>query len=71
MCIRDRCAFIRAPRFTEVPPGLTIASVEGEAVGVRERNVIALTFHPELSRTTVFHEMLLEAVAVNDDQVNA
>lgn len=68
---QTQCAFIRAPKFTEVPPGLTIASIEGETVGVRERNVIALTFHPELSRTTVFHEMLLEAVAANNDQVNA
>jgi 5'-phosphate synthase pdxT subunit len=42
--------FIRAPRITRVGPGVEIlARYRGEAVLVRERNVTAATFHPELS----------------------
>lgn len=56
-----QCVFIRAPRFTDVVDPSVIATFDGEPVGVRERNRIALTFHPELSGTTIFHEMLIEA----------
>lgn len=56
-----QCVFIRAPRFTDVRKPSVIATFDGEPVGVRESNRIALTFHPELSGTTIFHEMLIEA----------
>ena len=56
-----QCAFIRAPRFTDARNSSVIATLDGEPVGVRENNRIALTFHPELSGTTIFHEMLIEA----------
>lgn len=32
-----------------------------EIVGVREANLIALTFHPELSKNTLFHSWLISA----------
>ena len=56
-----QCVFIRAPRFTGARKPSVIATFDGEPVGVRESNRIALTFHPELSGTTIFHEMLIEA----------
>ena len=65
------CAFIRAPRFTSAREECTIAKVGDEPVGVRENNLIALTFHPELSTSTIFHEMLLEAAASNGNRVKA
>jgi len=41
--------FIRAPRILEVGDGVeVIARHRGEAVGVRQGNVIGLTFHPEV-----------------------
>jgi 5'-phosphate synthase pdxT subunit len=42
--------FIRAPRITRVGPTVEVlARYRGEPVLVRERNVTAATFHPELS----------------------
>lgn len=42
--------FIRAPRFTRLGPAVTVlARHRGEPVLVREGNITAATFHPELS----------------------
>jgi 5'-phosphate synthase pdxT subunit len=48
---RPVCAvFIRAPRFSAVGPGVEVlARLDGEPVLVREENVMAATFHPELT----------------------
>ena len=50
--------FIRAPRFKG---GSTspVAWLEDEVVGVLEKNIMALTFHPELTDDTRFHSWLL------------
>lgn len=48
--------FIRAPRFTRTGPAVTVlARHQGEAVLVREGNVTAATFHPELTQDTRVH----------------
>ncbi|MDP6906870.1 MAG: pyridoxal 5'-phosphate synthase glutaminase subunit PdxT [Candidatus Thalassarchaeaceae archaeon] len=52
--------FIRAPRFGEVRDSIE-CTLNGEVVGVRRINRIALTFHPELSDNSKYHRMLLEA----------
>jgi 5'-phosphate synthase pdxT subunit len=45
-----RGVFIRAPRFTRLGPGVeTIATHDGEPVGVRQGRLVALAFHPELT----------------------
>ena len=54
--------FIRAPRFGEVRDSIE-CTLDGEVVGVRRGNRIALTFHPELSEDSRYHRMLLEACA--------
>lgn len=54
--------FIRAPRFGEVRDSIE-CTLDGEVVGVRKGNRIALTFHPELSEDSRYHRMLLEACA--------
>ena len=55
-----RCVFIRAPQLTEPGPGVEVlARVDGRAVLMRERNVIAATFHPELTSDPRVHELLL------------
>lgn len=52
--------FIRAPRFSSVgPKSIPVVSHDGEIVGVRTNNRIALTFHPELSNDNSFHKWLL------------
>ena len=52
--------FIRAPRFSSIgPESIPVVSHDGEIVGVRTNNRIALTFHPELSNDNSFHKWLL------------
>jgi 5'-phosphate synthase pdxT subunit len=48
--------FIRAPRFTRVGPGVAVlARHQGEPVLVREGNITAATFHPELTTDARIH----------------
>ncbi len=50
--------FIRAPRIRRVGPGVEVlATREGEPVLVAQDNVIAATFHPELTSDTAVHEL--------------
>ena len=53
--------FIRAPRFenTSVEDEV-VAKLGDEIVGVKSRNIVALTFHPELTGDTLFHRWLLQ-----------
>ena len=52
--------YIRAPRIVEVGPEAEIIArrPDGEVVGVRQGNLIGLTFHPELGDDGRFHELL-------------
>ena len=53
--------FIRAPRFDSIDDSAQVAAThEGEVVGIRYGNRLALTFHPELSNDTGFHRWLIE-----------
>lgn len=50
--------FIRAPRIRRVAPEVeVIATRESEPVLVAQGNVIAATFHPELTTDTTVHEL--------------
>ena len=56
--------FIRAPRFDSIDDSAQVAAThEGEVVGIRHGNRLALTFHPELSTDTGFHQWLIKATA--------
>ena len=55
-----RCVFIRAPQLRR--PGVDVdvlARVDGWPVAVRQGNVLATTFHPELTDDPRIHELLL------------
>jgi pyridoxal 5'-phosphate synthase pdxT subunit len=55
--------FIRAPWVTETGPAVEVlAEVEGHPVAVRQGNVMAVSFHPELTGESRLHELLLAAV---------
>jgi len=59
-----RCVFIRAPRLTNLGPGVEVlASLDGAPVFVRQGNVLATTFHPELTPDRRVQQMLIEAAA--------
>jgi 5'-phosphate synthase pdxT subunit len=52
--------FIRAPRFRALGPNIeTLATYQGEPVLVQQGPVLALTFHPELTRDTTLHAHFL------------
>jgi 5'-phosphate synthase pdxT subunit len=56
-----QAVFIRAPWVTEHGDRVEVlARVDGHAVAVREGNVIAVAFHPELAGETRLHELLLK-----------
>ena len=52
--------FIRAPVITSVGAGVTVlAEVKGQAVAVRQNNILATSFHPELTPDTRMHSYFL------------
>ena len=55
--------FIRAPRIREVGPGVeVIAHLKDEPVLVREGNMLAATFHPELTEDLRTHSLFAEMI---------
>jgi len=58
-----RAMFIRSPRIESIGPGVTVLStVDRDPVFVRRGQVMATTFHPELTDDPVFHEYFLQHV---------
>jgi 5'-phosphate synthase pdxT subunit len=52
--------FIRAPWVADHGAGVDVlAEVDGHPVAVRQGNVVAVAFHPELAGETVLHRLLL------------
>ena len=53
--------FIRAPRITGVGPNAEIlARLNGEPILVRETNILAATFHPEVTQDTRVHCLFVD-----------
>jgi len=61
--------FIRAPVIERTGPDVDVLARldDGRVVAVRERNVIATSFHPELAGETRFHRLLATMAAEHDD----
>ena len=61
---RIHAVFIRAPWIAERGPEVDVlAEVDGHPVAVRQGNVLALSFHPELAGEDRVHRLLLELVS--------
>ncbi len=59
-----RAVFIRAPWINACGPDVEVlAEIDGHPVAVRQANVLALAFHPELAGETRIHALLLEQIA--------
>ena len=59
------CVFIRAPRLEKVGDGVEVlAWLGGAPVAVRQDNVWATTFHPELTDDPRVHRALVDAAAL-------
>lgn len=55
--------FIRAPRIRRIGAGVKVlASLNDEAVLTREGNILAATFHPELTEDVRTHSLFLEMI---------
>jgi 5'-phosphate synthase pdxT subunit len=67
---RVRGAFIRAPWVSAHGDGVEVlAELDGHPVAVREGEILAVAFHPEIEGETRLHEWLLErAKATNGGQ---
>jgi len=58
-----RGVFIRAPRVTDVGPGVEVlAEHNGEPVLLRQGRFLVASFHPELTEDTRVHELFLNLV---------
>jgi pyridoxal 5'-phosphate synthase pdxT subunit len=58
-----RAVFIRAPWVEEVGEGVEVlARVDGHPVAVRQANILAVAFHPELTDDRRLHRWLLDRV---------
>jgi 5'-phosphate synthase pdxT subunit len=71
---RMEAVFIRAPRIRRVGREVEVlAKLDGEPVMVRERNILAATFHPEMTADRRAHNLFLkmasrEFVAVHTER---
>ncbi len=61
--------FIRAPIIERTGPGVDVLARldDGRVVAVRERNVVATSFHPELAGETRFHRLLAAMASEHED----
>ena len=61
--------FIRAPIIEDVGPGVDVLARldDGRIVAVREGNVLATSFHPELAGETRFHHLVATMAAEHAD----
>ena len=58
-----KMVFIRAPYVENIKEGVEIlATVNGNITGVREKNMLAVSFHPELTNDTSVHEYFLDII---------
>ncbi len=61
--------FIRAPIIERTGPGVDVLARldDGRIVAVRERNILATSFHPELLGETRFHRLVATMASEHDD----
>jgi 5'-phosphate synthase pdxT subunit len=63
--------FIRAPIIERVGPGVEVlAEYAGKPTLVRKANILASTFHPELTADASVHRYFLSLVAANEGQTS-
>ncbi len=64
-----RGVFIRAPVIERVGPAVDVLATldDGRIVAVRERNIVATAFHPELAGEPRFHRLVATMAAEHDD----
>ena len=52
---KERQCFIRAPKITAIGKNVKVISkYKDDIVGVKQNNIVALTFHPEINQTPLY-----------------
>ena len=58
-----RAVFIRAPWVSKLGKAVEVlAEIDGHAVAVREKNVLATAFHPELTHDFRIHKFFVDEI---------
>ena len=60
--------FIRAPRYVSIGDSIPVVYHGNTVVGVKEKNILALTFHPELTEDRRFHRWLIDCAINRGDK---
>jgi 5'-phosphate synthase pdxT subunit len=60
-----RAVFIRAPWVEDAGEASVLAEVDGHPVAVREGNLLACAFHPELTDDSRFHALFMALVSAH------
>ncbi|SCX11409.1 pyridoxal 5'-phosphate synthase glutaminase subunit PdxT [Candidatus Aquiluna sp. UB-MaderosW2red] len=55
-------AFIRAPKILDTKKTEVIATLNGEPVAVKYRNIFGASFHPEITKNPILHSLFIDAV---------
>jgi 5'-phosphate synthase pdxT subunit len=61
--VRERVAFIRAPRILAVGKAEVIATLDSDPVAVRQGNLFGASFHPEITGGRKLHSLFLESIS--------
>ena len=63
--------FIRSPKISKVGANVNTLAIKasGEIVGVWQSNLMATTFHPELTDDLRFHKFFLDLICMDFDLV--
>ncbi|MBT5848635.1 MAG: pyridoxal 5'-phosphate synthase glutaminase subunit PdxT, partial [Micrococcales bacterium] len=59
--VSENVAFIRAPRILEHSEVGVVAKFQDEVVAVRHGNLMAASFHPELTGATHLHKLFISS----------
>jgi len=60
--------FIRAPRYVSIGDSIPVVYHGKDVVGVKMNNILALTFHPELTEDRRFHRWLIDCAVTRGDK---
>ena len=65
--------FIRSPKISKVGANVSTLAIkdDGEIVGVWQSNLMATTFHPELTDDLRFHKFFLDLICMDFDLVGS
>ncbi|MCF8528475.1 MAG: pyridoxal 5'-phosphate synthase glutaminase subunit PdxT [Aquiluna sp.] len=65
--LKEKVAFIRAPRILDSSKVEVLATLNGEAVAVRSGHLFGASFHPEITGSKFLHNLFLEHCKIAKD----